>query len=42
MGEVSALFILIHYSFVAVLIGMAISIMGWPAVKPVLPEYIPN
>jgi len=42
MGEVSALFILICYSFVAVLIGMAISIMGWPAVKPVLLEYIPN
>ncbi len=36
IGEVSALFILIHYSFIAVLFGIAISIMGWPAVKPVL------
>jgi len=36
MGEVSALFILIHYSFIAVLLGMALSIMGWPAVKPVI------
>jgi len=35
MGEVSALFILIHYSFVAVLLAMALSIMGWPAIKPV-------
>ena len=36
IGEVSALYILIHYSFIAVLFGVAISIMGWPAVKPVL------
>ncbi len=36
IGEVSALFILIHYSFIAVLFGIALSIMGWPAVKPVL------
>ncbi|OQK17047.1 exosortase D [Methyloprofundus sedimenti] len=36
VGEISALFILIHYSLIAVLIGMAFSIMGWPAVKPVL------
>jgi len=36
IGEVSALYILIHYSFIAVLFGIAISIMGWPSVKPVL------
>jgi len=36
IGEVSALFVLIHYSFIAVLLGMALSIMGWPAVKPVV------
>ncbi len=36
IGEVSALFILIQYSLIAVLFGIAISIMGWPAVKPVL------
>ncbi len=36
IGEVSALFILIHYSFIVVLFGMAFSIMGWPAIKPVL------
>lgn len=36
IGEVSALFILIQYSLIAVLFGIAISIMGWPEVKPVL------
>ncbi len=36
IGEVSALFILIQYSLIAVLFGIAISIMGWPNVKPVL------
>ncbi len=36
IGEVSALFILIQYSLIAVLFGIAISIMGWPDVKPVL------
>jgi exosortase D (VPLPA-CTERM-specific) len=36
IGEVSALYILIHYSFVAVLVAMAFALMGWPAVKPVL------
>jgi exosortase D (VPLPA-CTERM-specific) len=36
IGEVSALFILIHYSFIAVLFGFAYSMMGWPAIKPVL------
>lgn len=36
VGEVSALYILIHYSFVVVLLGLAIALMGWPAVKPVL------
>lgn len=36
IGEVSALYILIHYSFIAILFGIALSLMGWPAVKPVL------
>jgi exosortase D (VPLPA-CTERM-specific) len=36
VGEVSALFILIHYAFIGVLVGGALAIMGWPAVKPVL------
>lgn len=36
IGEVSALFILIHYSFIAVLFGIALSIMGWPGIKPIL------
>ncbi|MBF6650518.1 VPLPA-CTERM-specific exosortase XrtD [Methylobacter sp. BlB1] len=36
VGEISALFILIQYAFIAVLIGIALSIMGWPAVKPVI------
>lgn len=36
VGEVSALFILIHYAFIAVLIGCALAIMGWPGVKPVV------
>lgn len=36
VGEVSALFILIHYAVIAVLIGSALAIMGWPAVKPVV------
>lgn len=36
IGEISALFILIHYSFVAVIFGIAFALMGWPAVKPVL------
>ncbi|MBE8232299.1 MAG: VPLPA-CTERM-specific exosortase XrtD [Endozoicomonadaceae bacterium] len=36
IGEVSALFILIHYALIATLVGMAWAIMGWPAVKQVL------
>lgn len=36
IGEVSALFVLIHYSFILVLLGMALSVMGWPALKPTL------
>jgi exosortase D (VPLPA-CTERM-specific) len=36
VGEVSALYILIHYAFIAVLFGSALAIMGWPAVKPVV------
>lgn len=36
IGEVSALFILTQYSLIAVLLGLALSIMGWPAIKPVL------
>ena len=36
IGEVSALFILIQYSFIAVLIGLAWSVMGWQALKIIL------
>ena len=36
VGEISALYILIQYAFIAVLVGIALSIMGWPAVKPVI------
>ena len=36
VGELSALFVLIQYSLILVLYGLALSIMGWPAVKPVL------
>ncbi|MGR8998723.1 MAG: VPLPA-CTERM-specific exosortase XrtD [Gammaproteobacteria bacterium] len=36
VGEISALYILIHYAFIAVLLGSALSIMGWPAVKLVV------
>jgi exosortase D (VPLPA-CTERM-specific) len=36
IGEITALYILIHYSFIAILFGMAIAMMGWPAVKPTL------
>ena len=36
VGEVSAMFIMIHYAFIAVLLGGALAIMGWPAVKPVI------
>jgi exosortase D (VPLPA-CTERM-specific) len=36
IGEVSALFILTQYSLIVVLVGLALAIMGWPAVKPVL------
>lgn len=36
VGEISALYILIHYAFIAVLMGIALAIMGWPAVKPVI------
>jgi exosortase D (VPLPA-CTERM-specific) len=36
VGEISALFMLIQYAFIAVLVGIALSIMGWPAVKPVV------
>jgi exosortase D (VPLPA-CTERM-specific) len=36
VGEVSALFILTQYALIAVLLGLALAIMGWPAVKPVI------
>lgn len=36
VGEVSALFILTQYSLIVVLLGLALAIMGWPAIKPVL------
>lgn len=36
VGEVSALYILIHYAFIAILLGSALAIMGWPGVKPVV------
>lgn len=36
VGEVSALFILTQYALIAVLLGLALAIMGWPAVKPTL------
>jgi exosortase D (VPLPA-CTERM-specific) len=36
VGEVSALFILTQYALIAVLLGLALAIMGWPAIKPVL------
>lgn len=36
IGEVSALFILTQYALILVLLGIALAIMGWPAVKLVL------
>jgi exosortase D (VPLPA-CTERM-specific) len=36
VGEISALFILTQYALIAVLLGLALAIMGWPAVKPVV------
>ncbi|WP_027157032.1 VPLPA-CTERM-specific exosortase XrtD [Methylobacter luteus] len=36
VGEISALYILIQYAFIAVLMGIALAIMGWPALKPVI------
>lgn len=36
VGEISALYILIQYALIAVLMGFALSIMGWPAIKPVI------
>lgn len=36
VGEVSALFILTQYALIGVLLGLALAIMGWPAIKPVL------
>lgn len=36
VGEVSALFILTQYALIIVLFGLALAIMGWPAVKPVI------
>ncbi|WP_459989628.1 VPLPA-CTERM-specific exosortase XrtD [Methylosoma difficile] len=36
VGEISALYILIHYALIAIFMGLALSLMGWPAVKPVL------
>lgn len=40
IGEVSALFILTQYSLIVVLLGLALAIMGWPAIKPVLPPIL--
>lgn len=36
VGEVSALFILTQYALIMVLLGLALAIMGWPAIKLVL------
>jgi exosortase D (VPLPA-CTERM-specific) len=36
VGEISALFILTQYALIFVLLGLALAIMGWPAVKPVI------
>ncbi len=36
VGEISALFILTQYALIAVLLGLALAVMGWPAVKPVV------
>ena len=36
IGEVSGLFILIHYAFIAVLVGLAYAIMGWHALNIIL------
>lgn len=36
IGEVSALFILTQYALILVLLGLALAVMGWPAIKPVL------
>lgn len=36
IGEVSALFILTQYALILVLLGLTLSVMGWPACKPVL------
>jgi exosortase D (VPLPA-CTERM-specific) len=36
IGEVSALFILTQYALITVILGLALAIMGWPAIKPAL------
>lgn len=36
IGEISALFILTQYALIMVLLGVALAIMGWPAIKLVL------
>ncbi len=36
VGEVSALYILTQYALIIVLLGLALAIMGWPAIKPVI------
>ncbi len=36
IGEVSALFILTQYALIVVILGLALAIMGWPAIKQVL------
>ncbi|MCF7999926.1 MAG: VPLPA-CTERM-specific exosortase XrtD [Methylovulum sp.] len=36
IGEISALYLLIHYGFILILIGMAWAMMGWKALKLVL------
>jgi exosortase D (VPLPA-CTERM-specific) len=36
VGEISALYVLTQYALIIVLLGLAMAIMGWPAVKPVV------
>ena len=36
VGEISALFILTQYALIVVLLGLALAVMGWPAVKPII------
>jgi exosortase D (VPLPA-CTERM-specific) len=36
IGEISALFILVHYAFIVILLGIALTVMGQTAVKPLL------